>query len=147
MCIRDSNGTALAEPARSTFFSILVGGTPSATDPWGQVVSEEAAAQGKSAIVPQFLAAMDVRWKGGSYGFCLAPCPPDSKVDYSVAGRISIPYYDGALSQTYLFGDFVNDLPLYCSNNCAAQANAGSAIFGVAAEEARSTIAAALATW
>jgi hypothetical protein len=141
------NGTALAEPARSTFFSILVGGTPSATDPWGTVVSQEAAAQGKSAIVPQFLAAMNVRWKAGSYGFCAAPCPPGSKVDYSIAGWISIPFSDGSFNQSYEFGDFVNDLIIPCNNNCAAQTNAGNAIFGVAAETARSTIAAALATW
>ena len=140
------NGTALSGTARSTFFSILAGGSPSATDAWGTVVSQEAAAQGKSAIVPQFLAAMNVRWKAGSYGFCAAPCPPGSKVDYSIAGWMSIPFDDGAFNQNYEFGDFVNDLIIPCTN-CAAQTNAGNAIFGVAAETSRSTIAAALSTW
>jgi hypothetical protein len=45
-------GVALTGTARSTFFNILAGGTPSASDPFGNVVSQEAAALGKSAIVP-----------------------------------------------------------------------------------------------
>jgi len=135
------NGTALSGSARATFFSILVGGTPQASDPWGQVVSQEAAKQGKSAIVPQFLAAMSVRWKGGSYQL------PPAKDDYSIAGWISIPFNDAASSQTYLFGDFVNDLYVGCYNNCTAQTPPGNAIFGTAAETARSTIALALSTW
>jgi hypothetical protein len=46
--------------ARGTFFYFLVGGPRSASDPWGQVVTQEAASLGKSADVPQFLAQMDV---------------------------------------------------------------------------------------
>jgi Beta-lactamase enzyme family/Bacterial tandem repeat domain 1 len=141
------NGTALSGQARDTFFKILVGGSPSAGDAWGQVVAQEAANQGKSAIVPQFLAQMNVRWKAGSYGFCMDPACQTSKVDLSIAGWMSIPFNQGAVSHTYLFGDFVNDLFLPCGNSCPAQVAAGNALGGVAAESARTTIAAALATW
>jgi hypothetical protein len=141
------NGTALTGTARTTFFNTLVGGTPSASSAWGQVVAQEAAKQGKSAIVPQFLASMSVRFKAGGYQFGLPANTSFSKYDNSVAGWISIPFNDAAFNQTYLFGDFVNDLVVSCTNNCAAQQAAGNAIFGTAAETARTTIAQALSTW
>ena len=68
------------------------------------------------------------------------------KADYSLTGWVSIPFNGGATSQTYLFGDFVNDLVVNCSS-CAASDAVGSALGGVAAESARSTIRAALTTW
>jgi hypothetical protein len=46
-------------------FNILVGGPRSVSDPWGQVVTQEAASLGKSAIVLQFLTQFNVRWKAG----------------------------------------------------------------------------------
>jgi hypothetical protein len=142
-----SNGTALPAPARATFFNTLLGGPASASDPWGQVVTQEAAAQGKSAIVSQFLAQLNVRSKGGSYGICLATCNP-YKDDLSLTGWVSIPFKSGGvvLPRTYEFGDFVNDLILTCSN-CTASNNALNNLSGTAAEAARSTIRQALATW
>ena len=141
------NGTALSSPARTTFFSILAGGAPSAGDAWGTVVSQEAAGLGKSAVVPAFLADMNIRSKAGSYGFCLSGTCVPWKADYSIAGWVSIPFNGGATNRTYLFGNFVNDLVVNCNNNCAAQIAVGTALSGVAAESARSTIRAALQTW
>jgi hypothetical protein len=140
------NGSALSGSAQTTFFSILNGGTPSAGDAWGTVVAQEAAAQGKSAVVPAFLADMDIRSKAGSYGFCLSSTCVPWKADYSIAGRVTIPFNGGATSKSYLFGNFVNDLVVPCNNNCAAQVAVGTALSGVAAESARSTIRAALMT-
>jgi Beta-lactamase enzyme family/Bacterial tandem repeat domain 1 len=144
------NGTALPSSMRALFFAILVGAGRPAADAWGQVVTQEAASLGKSAIVPQFLAQLSVRWKAGSYTFCMTDdgsCTPD-KQDLSLTGWMSIPFIrDGRLaSQNYEFGDFVNDLYVPCGN-CAAATNAGDLLQGVAAEAARTTIRQALMTW
>jgi Beta-lactamase enzyme family len=94
-----SNGHALAGAARARFFSILVGGTASASDPWGQVVAQQAASLGKSSIAAKFLAGVDVRWKAGSYAFCLSSsgCLP-YKLDLALTGWISIPFMSGGRS-------------------------------------------------
>ena len=144
------NGTALSGSARTTFFNILVGGPRSASDPWGQVVTQEAASLGKSAIVPQFLTQLNVRWKAGSYTFCLTndgSCAP-SKVDIALTGWMSVPFkgHGQVAARTFEFGDFANDLAIPCSN-CTAAQNAGNLLQGVAAEAARSTIRQALMTW
>jgi len=143
------NGTALSGSARSTFFNILVGGARSTSDPWGQVVTQEAASLGKSAIVPQFLAQLNVRWKAGSYTFCLTSqgCVP-YKLDLALTGWMSIPFMqnDTVTGRTFEFGDFVNDLPESCSN-CTASQDAFNLLQTVAAEAARSTIRQALTTW
>ncbi len=142
-------GTALSGPARATFFNTLVGGPRSASDPWGQVVTQEAASLGKSAIVPQFLAQLNVRWKAGSYTFCLTNdgCVPD-KLDIALTGWMSIPFRDHGqpAARTFEFGDFANDLPMSCSN-CTASQDALNLLPGVAAEAARSTLRQALMTW
>jgi hypothetical protein len=143
------NGTALSGTARLTFFDILVGGLRSASDPWGQVVTQEAASLGKSAIVPQFLDQLNVRWKAGSYTICLTNdgCVP-YKLDISLTGWMSIPFrqHGQLAARPFEFGDFTNDLPMSCSN-CTASQNASNLLQGVAAEAARSTIRQALMTW
>ena len=143
------DGTALTGAARATFFSILSGGPRSASDPWGQVVTQEAASLGKSAVVPQFLAQLDVRWKAGSYTLCQTSqgCIPN-KLDLALTGWMSIPFRLGGTltGRTFEFGDFVNDLPESCSD-CAASQDAFNLIQQVAAEAARSTIRQALQTW
>src|SRR6266568_3860564 len=143
------NGTALSGTARLTFFYILVGGLRSASDPWGQVVTQEAASLGKSAIVPQFLAQLNVRWKAGSYTICLTNdgCVP-YKLDISLTGWMSIPFrqHGQLAARPFEFGDFANDLPMSCSN-CTAAQNASNLLQGVAAEAARSTLRQALMTW
>jgi hypothetical protein len=145
-------GTALSGANRTTFFSTLVGGPRSATDQYGAIVVQEAARLGKSSVVSAFLARFDVRWKGGSYGFCLSSTCGPYKADLSVAGRMSIPFKNsnGSISnRTYLFGDFVNDLVIPCvaGSGCAAENNANNAIFASGAEASRSTIRSALTTW
>jgi len=143
-----SRGKALSGAARTTFFKILVGGAPAITDPWGQVVKQVAAKLKKSAIVSKFLAKTNVRWKAGSYGFCLSNSCLPYKLDLAVTGWISIPFIakGKVVAHTYEFGDFVNDLPEYC-NNCIASQNAGNNLGAVAAESARSVIMQALKTW
>lgn len=147
------NGTALSGTSRDIFFNTELGGSPSASDAWGSVVSQEAASLGKSSVVPQFLAAMNVRSKGGSYGFCLtssSTCNP-YKTDLTYAGRVLIPFKRSGqvVQQAYVFGDFVNDLVIPCAigSGCTAATNAGSNLGKTAAETARPTIHAALQTW
>jgi hypothetical protein len=141
-------GIALSEPARSTFFDILAGGSPSPTDVFGSVVSQEAAVLGKSAVVPEFLAHFNVRWKAGSYGFFLSSTGSPSKVDYAIAGWMSVPFQ--GLNRTFLFGDFVNDLVVPCDpliGTCSELGNARNEISANAAESSRKTINEALSTW
>jgi hypothetical protein len=136
-------GVALTGTARSTFFNILAGGTPSASDAFGTVVSQEAAALGKSAIVPQFLAQFNIRSKAGGYGFCMSPNCNVLKVDDSLAGWMSIPFKANGFvaPQSFVFGSIVNDLFIPCNGaSCAPQNRAG-------AETARFTIRQALLTW
>lgn len=144
-----SNGHALTGAARTRFFSILVGGTPSASSPWGQIVASQAASLGKSSIAGKFLSKLNVRWKAGSYEFCLSSsgCLPN-KLDLALTGWISIPFMShGKLAaRTYEFGDFVNDLPETCTS-CTASNNAGSLLEEVGAREAQSTIRQALTSW
>jgi beta-lactamase family protein len=147
------NGSALSGAARNTFWSTELGGSPSSTDAWGTVVSQEAASLGKSSVVPQFLAAMDVRSKGGSYAFCMTSsntCNP-YKADLAYAGRALIPFKRSGsiVKQAYVFADFVNDLLIPCApgSGCTAEANAGGNLGKTVAEAARPTIHAALQTW
>lgn len=145
-------GIALSEPARSKFFDILRGGSPSLTgstlselDVFGAIVSQEAAVQGKTTtVVRDFLAHFNVRWKGGSYKFQLSSCSTPFKVDYSVAGWMSIPFQ--GVNRTFLFGDFVNDLVIPC-DPCSELNNAGEETFKNVAEASRKTISEALSTW
>lgn len=143
-----SNGKALSGAARTTFFKILVGGTPVATDPFGSVVKQEAALLKKSSIVGKFLAAMNVRWKAGSYEFCLSSSCAPNKLDLALTGWMSIPFKSKGktVEHSYEFGDFVNDFVETC-NSCTAQTNAYNNLEAVGAQAALTTIRAALATW
>ena len=69
-------------------------------------------------------------------------------MDYAITGWPSIPFIakGKVAAHTYEFGDFVNDLPLFCTN-CTASQNAGNNLGAVAAEAARSAIRQALKTW
>ena len=144
-----SNGRSLTGAARTRFFNILVGGAASASSPWGQIVTQEAASLGKSSIAGKFLAQLNVRWKAGSYEFCLSSsgCLP-YKLDLADTGWISIPFMSSGkvVARTYEFGDFVNDLPETCTS-CAASNNAFNLLSEVGADEAQSSIRQALTTW
>jgi beta-lactamase family protein len=146
-------GGALRTDLRDTFFATLARGPEKYAEMFRQIVRKEADAAKKSAVVTDFLNAFDVGWKGGSYALCLtdgSSCGP-YKADLSIAGRMVIPFKkDGAIvKQSYLFGDFVNDLVIGCvyKSGCAAETSATDAIFATAAEASSSTIRAALATW
>lgn len=145
------DGTILSGVARQTFLDTLVGGPGSGGSAFNRVVSTQAGLLGKSSIVPQFLSSLDVRWKGGSYGFGLAPTGT-SKIDYSIAGLAYMPFKgaNGAISYTsYFFGDFVNDLVIHCPTTppCTASDKAGSLLLDAAAEALTGPIRDALATW
>src|SRR5579864_6724435 len=92
------NGTALSGSARGTFFYFLVGGPRSASDPWGQVVTQEAASLGKSAIVPQFLAQMEPErlTRVSAAGYPAAETPATSSGKESDSAR-TCPHRPGRL--------------------------------------------------
>ena len=143
-----SNSKALKGTARTTFFKILVGGTPVKTDAFGTVVAQEAAKAHKSAILAKFLKAMNVRWKAGSYTFCVAGACNPYKLDLALTGWMAIPSMvkGKVVVHTYEFGDFVNDLVETCSN-CPASNSAFSNLGAVGAEAARTVIRQALKSW
>ena len=101
-----SNGHALTGAARTRFFNILVGGTAFGVVRGGQIVTQEAASLGKSSIAGTFLRRLTVRWKAGSYEFCLSSsgCLP-YKLDLALTGWISIPFASGGkvVARTYEF--------------------------------------------
>ena len=145
-------GIVLTGTAKSTFFTILAGGNPSLGDAYGTVVSQEAAAVGKSAIVPQFLSQFNIRFKPGGYTFCMSSDCSVAKVDDSLAGWMSVPFKsNGVLApQSYVFGSIVNDLYIPCNSGtggCGPQNLAGQETAANVAEAARSTIRQALLTW
>ena len=141
-------GVALSEPQRTTFFNILVGGSPVATDAFGSIVTQEASKVGKSANVTQFLNNLNVRWKAGSYTFCLSTSCDVHKVDLGVGGWMSVPYGSDS-NKTFVFGDFVNDLFIPCAptGSCTELTNAYNEILGNVAEAARPVFNEALAAW
>ena len=134
------NGTVLSGSTRELFFAILLGGPPSATDAWGQVVAQEAASLGKSAVVPRFLAQLDVRWKGRLVHLLhdrrrhVHPVQAGSGHHWLDEHPVRTGRH--ARLPGLRFGDFVNDLYLPC-RDCAAARNAGNLLQGVAAEAAR----------
>ena len=142
---------ALNAASAKKFFSIEAGGVPSSTDYLTTVVDQEAAKLGKSSIAAKFLAAMNNRWKGGSYSFCMANGCALYKDDYSIAGALTIPFKNAGVitPHVYVYGDFVNDLNIPCAigSGCAAETAAGNTIFRVPDEAARGTIDKALNTW
>jgi hypothetical protein len=143
-----SNSKSLTGAKRAEFFSILVGG-PTEDAPWAQVVTQVAASLGKSKIASKFLASLNVRWKAGSYTFCLSSssCVP-YKLDLALTGWISIPFMSKGkiTAQTFEFGDFVNDLVENCTS-CTASNDAFNLLEEEGALEAKATITKALQTW
>ncbi len=140
-------GVLLSGASRTKFFEILQGGRPDANNPFEDVVNEEATRLGKTAAVPQFLARMNVRSKGGRYRLSLANDCSVHKRHRSVSGWVSVPFR--STDRTFVFGSFVNDLflPCACSDTCAANTNADAEAMRNVAEAARSTINSALASW
>jgi hypothetical protein len=143
-----SNSKSLKGATRTEFFDILVGG-PAQDAPWQKVVSVEAKKLKRSSAVKKFLANLNVRWKAGSYTFCMTSsgCVP-YKLDLALTGWISIPFlHKGKITaHTYEFGDFVNDLVENCTG-CAASNDAFNMLENAGALEAEGAIVQALKTW
>jgi hypothetical protein len=149
-----ADGSLLDAPTTATFNQIMIGGTPPSSSTLGDIVREEAASLGKSpADAASFIANVDYREKGGTYFFCLVNGCTTYKTDISVAGRITLPFKNGAsiVPTSFVYGRFVNDLVIPCvvNSGCAAETRAHSAIdtLGTGAETFRSEIHAALLTW
>lgn len=144
------NGHLLAGTERSDLLSYLLGGRPTASSEWGKIVAKEAAAVGKSADAKAFLADMTTRDKGGSYAICDVTCA-SYHIDLTDAGLVVIPFKVKGRVQldAYAYGGFVNDMSVLCSpgSGCSAETGAWSMLGTVGAQDAATTIAAALRTW
>jgi hypothetical protein len=144
------DGHLLAGTARSDLLSYLLGGTPTASSEWGTIVAKEAALVGKSADAKAFLADMTTRDKGGSYAICDASCA-SYHIDLTDAGLVVIPFKVKGKVQldAYAYGGFVNDLSVPCSPGagCSTETKAWNVLGVIGAEDAATTIAAALRTW
>lgn len=144
------NGHLLSGTERSDLLSYLLGGTPTAGSQWGRMVAKEAVAVGKSTKVKTFLADMTTRDKGGSYAICNATCA-SYHIDLTDAGLVVIPFKVRGKVQldAYAYGGFVNDLSVPCSpgSGCSTETSAWKMLETVGAEDAATTIAAALRTW
>jgi len=155
-----SDGSLLSGDERTTFWSLMLGGTVQSGSALATIVTEEAAKLGKSGVATSFRTKMEQRSKGGSYDICGATCNP---YDYyrTAAGRITIPFKArGVVVPTdYVYGRFVNALTIPCqvkgANETTAQAEArcskykkANAAYTTAGTEMfRTIIRAALKTW
>ncbi|GAB3388987.1 serine hydrolase [Lysobacter fragariae] len=123
------------------------------------IIKDEASKLGKSAIVPQFEAAVK-RWgKGGSYGTCL-PAGDGScgqkVIVRSGTGLISLPTKTGGVlgSRVYSYGSLISDMKVSCWEDfttatieCPIDTQYTNAQSNAANELFRDEIRLALLTW
>jgi hypothetical protein len=144
------DGHLIAGTWRTNLLSYMLGGTPNSTSEWGKVVTSIAASLHKSSVVASFLLHMSSRDKGGSYAICDQTCA-SYHIDLTDAGIVVIPFKvkGSIVLYPYAFGGFVNDLAVPCAPGagCATEKNAWNVLGNVGAQDAASTIRAALATW
>lgn len=155
------DGTLLTGSARTSFWSLLLGGPVASTSPLAVIVRDEATKLGKSSqVADDFIANMSARSKGGSYDICNTDC---SAYEYirTGAGELTIPFKtSGVISpRTYVNGSWVNGLNIPCApkgaSETVAQAEARCPAFKAANdamrnsgnEKFRTVIRAALKTW
>ena len=123
------------------------------------IINEEAAAQGKSAIAAQFGSLVKFYGKGGSYGTCLPNANGDcgqKVIVRSGAGLIRLPFKArGVVAyRSYAFGRLISDTPVSCWENydtpqteCPSDTNYTNAYSNAANELYRDEVRAALTTW
>ena len=145
-----ANGTLISGIVRDDFYGIMNGGPPG--ENVKTIVEEEAAAQGKSAVVDDFVAATELRSKGGSYDICgKKGCDVHYYYYRAVVGRIAIPHRVGRVIAPvdYVYGRFANDQLIPCEpqSACAAKTKADSGYGAISAELFRTAIREALMTW
>ena len=134
------------------FFNDELGGVPSSSDYLVTVIDQEAAKLGKSSVASTFAGQVVNHWKAGSYEFCMEADCSGSKVDFSVAGVLTLPAKTktGVVApKSYAYSDFVNDLYIPCPpySGCSAENAAGAMLGQVIDEAARPAIDQALKHW
>lgn len=125
----------------------------------GQIIQQEATAQGKAALATTFASQVAFHGKGGSYGTCL----PDANgacgqrvIVRSGAGLIHLPYKVAGQLQyrDFAYGHLISDVPVACfedwstqQTECPSETNYVTAFGQAAAELFREEIRAALVSW
>jgi hypothetical protein len=77
------------------------------------VIDQEAAKLGKSSAASTFAGHMVNQWKAGGYELCMDSLCSDSKVDFSIAGVLTLPAKTKTgiiVLKSYAYSYFVNDL-------------------------------------
>jgi hypothetical protein len=132
------------------------GGSGSALN---NVIQQEANAQSKGSVAPSFESKVVISSKGGSYDVgCPSGSPSSCKFGYyrTAAGRLTLPYKSGAsfIFRSFVFGLFVNDLPIPCNDHppgqpaaCGKLTAADSSSSNTFPELARPAIRDALKSW
>ena len=148
----DKNNALLDTSNRDALYARMSGGP--VPQQIRDIVSQEAAKQGKSAIATQFSDLVQWRFKPGGYGL---GCPTESLstckyvVTGSGAGRILIPAMGrtGTTFRDDVFSRFHVNTQITCIDACgkAQEKTASDAYASVAYEMFREEIASALLTW
>jgi hypothetical protein len=152
-----AGGTALNHANANTFWSTMFNFGAFSPSPIADVVAQEAAALGKPpAVVDQFLAALHLWEKGGSYGFCTDGSACDHYVlDIDNLGRVSVPFKNAGgtiVPKDYFWSVFANDVQVPCApgSGCPLDTSAANAIYlfeGGASELLRPVVHDALLNW
>jgi hypothetical protein len=153
------NGSLLSAAQQNDFFNLMSTSTGPAAGLTG-LVQSEADKQSKGDVVGAFDSQIVVSSKGGSYDVgCLPGSPSSCVFEFyrALAGRITLPYKssDGTIvSRSFVFGYFVNDLPMPCADHapgqpalCTASGAADNAFAAMLPEIARAAVRDALSTW
>jgi hypothetical protein len=149
------DGSLLTGTNRTEFYQPMNGGSFQDSGLEGtviDVVEQEAAKQGKSGVVSNFVSQMDWRFKGGSYDIpcSQAGCASGNLYFRSMAGRLTLPIKTGPStfgSRAYVFGRYVDGLKLNCGAGCIPQSSADTTLANVTPELFREIIASALQSW
>jgi hypothetical protein len=146
-----ANGTLLGTGTeRQEFWDIMLGGPQDPSGALADIVREEAAKLGKTSDqADTYIANMSHRAKGGSYDLLCETtgCNTYNYIRTGV-GRMILPYMQGGVIhyRYYVYGSWVNDLMLNCSD-CTAKDSADAAITDGSNEMWRSVIDATLGTF
>ena len=151
----DKNTVLLDAANRDALYARMCCNNGSLTQLYRDVVNQEAAKQGKSAIATQFADLMVYRAKGGTYNGLACPAGSLSTCVYeeteSSAGHLTIPgkVAGNVVMRDDVFAIYHADTQITCSATCgqAQEVSAAQAYVTASVEMFREEIASALLTW
>jgi hypothetical protein len=115
-----------------------------------KVVRDEAKKLGIEPVVPDFAAAMNIRFKGGTYNVCVVQSCFVAEVVRVQAGVLSVPFRSGPsiVATPFVFGSYIEGLQVAClGSSCPGADRAATAVQTAIPEMFRTVVRRALQTW